>query len=41
METLIVLGVLVVIAMAVYGYGKRIGSRKGYFVGRAHGRRGR
>jgi hypothetical protein len=38
MEGLIVLGVVVFIGFAIYKSGKREGSRKGYGVGRAHGR---
>ena len=39
MEGLIVIGILVAIGYALYKSGKRDGSRKGYGVGRAHGRR--
>ena len=38
MEGLIVLGILMLVAYAIYKNGKRDGSRTGYGVGRAHGR---
>ena len=39
MDGLIVLGVLVFVGYAIYKSGKRIGSRKGFNVGRFRGRR--
>ena len=39
MEGLIVLGILVMVGYSLYRSGKRAGSRKGYGVGRSHGRR--
>jgi hypothetical protein len=41
MEALIALAVLAAIAWWCYKAGKRIGSRKGYHVGRRHRRRQR
>jgi hypothetical protein len=41
METLITLIVLVLLCLWIYRAGKSIGSRKGYGVGRRHGRRWR
>jgi hypothetical protein len=38
MDVLIVLGILAFLGWAVYKAGKRTGSRKGYGVGRSHGR---
>ena len=38
-ELLIVVGIVLFIAASVYSSGKRTGSRKGYGVGREHGRR--
>jgi hypothetical protein len=39
MEGLILISILIYIGYAIYKCGKRAGSRKGYGVGRAHGRR--
>jgi hypothetical protein len=39
MEAWIVLGILGVIGFSLYRSGKRIGSRKGYNVGRSRARR--
>lgn len=39
METLVVLGILACLGGWLYKCGKRTGSRKGYGVGRARGRR--
>jgi hypothetical protein len=39
MESLMVLGIVVFIGWSLYKSGKRIGSRKGYGVGRSHGRK--
>ena len=41
MEDLIVLGILALIGYLLYRSGKRIGSRKGYNVGRSHRRQRR
>ena len=41
MEILIGLGVVTAIACWIYQSGKRVGSRKGYNVGRSHARRRR
>ena len=41
METLIGLGVLAFVGWCLYRAGKRIGSRKGFHVGRDRARRGR
>lgn len=41
METLVVLAVLGLIGVTLYRQGKRIGSRKGYHVGRSRARRNR
>jgi len=38
-ELLIVIGIVLAIAGWAYASGKRTGSRKGYWVGRSHGRR--
>jgi hypothetical protein len=38
METLVVVVIVVVLGVVAYRWGKRIGSRKGYGVGRARGR---
>ena len=40
-ETLIVLGIVAVIAYSVYRAGKRTGSRDGFYAGRRRGRRHR
>ena len=40
-ETIIVIIVVLVIALAIHNRGKRTGSRKAYHVGRVHGRRRR
>jgi hypothetical protein len=41
MERLIVFGILAFVGYAIYRCGKSKGSRKGYNVGRSHGRRRR
>ena len=41
MESFVGIGLLIVIAWWFYRSGKRIGSRKGYNVGRSRGRRSR
>ena len=38
MECFVALGVVLLICWVVYHYGKKIGSRKGFWVGRARGR---
>jgi hypothetical protein len=38
MDELIVIVVLLGLAYGAFRYGKRLGSRSGYFVGRTHGR---
>ena len=37
MEGLIAFGIIMVVGYSLYRSGKRIGSRKGYNVGRSHG----
>ena len=39
MQGLIIIGILVFAGYSLYRIGKRTGSRKGYHVGRSHGRR--
>lgn len=39
METLVLMTVVASLGLAVYRYGKQIGSRKGYFAGRRDTRR--
>ena len=38
MDDLVIVAVLIAVAYGMYRYGKRLGSRSGYYVGRKRGR---